>query len=48
MKKKIGSPAPVSPYEIQVLMSSSFLRGCESAAEIFVSLSLMMQSPLDE
>src|ERR1700722_13348039 len=40
-RKTTGSPAPVSAYEIQVPMSSSFLRGCGSAAEICVWLSLM-------
>src|SRR5271155_4468661 len=47
-RKTIGSPEPVSAYEIQVLTSSSFLRGRGSAAEICVSLSLMLPSPLDE
>ena len=32
--KTIGSPEPASAYEIQVLISSSFLRGCGSVVEI--------------
>src|SRR5580700_9091679 len=43
-RKTTGSPEPVSAYEIQVLMSSSFLRGCGSAEEICESL--MTTSPL--
>src|SRR5260370_636784 len=42
-RKTTGSPLPVSTYDIEVLRSSSFLRGCGSAAEICFSLPLITE-----
>src|SRR5260370_42412750 len=42
-RETTGSPLPVSTYDIEVLRSSSFLRGCGSAAEICFSLPLITE-----
>src|SRR6266404_3399857 len=46
-RKTTGSPLPVSAYDIEVPSSSTFLRGCGSAAEICFSL-LSIRNPLSQ